>query len=266
MSGSPFAPPFNYQFGPNSKISGSTARDIIQDALEMLRVYAPGEEFSPPDGARGLSVLNDMVDSWSNESLACFAWLTQTFTLIPNKYQYTVGGAGADIAGPRPLRVSDAPGAAYLLDQNQNRYLMDVLDQLKWNTVTTAVANSDLPNVLFYDPQLPLGIINIWPTPTVGYTCSFLSYEQLTDFSTYDTTVGFPPGYKLAFTANLAVALKPYFKDAQLDPIVEMRARESKGTIKRNNMRTQISVFDSELVSRGNAVYNIYTDRGAGRL
>lgn len=243
----------------------TTGRDIIQDALEMLRVYAPGEDVTAPDMARGLSVLNDIVDSLSNESLACYTILTQTFTLIPNQYQYTVG-PGGDINGPRPLRVDNAPGSAYLLDTNLNRYMMDVEDQWGWNLKTTAVADSDLPNIFFYDPQFPLGVVNVWPTPTIGYTCSFLSYAQLTEFTTLDTIVTFPPGYKLMYTTDLAIALKPYFKDAQLDPVVIERNSKAKAAIKRNNMRSQISVFDPELVSRGNAVYNIYTDRGSGRI
>lgn len=243
----------------------TTAREMIQDALEMLRIYAPGEDANAPDMARGFSVLNDLNDSWSNESLACFAWLTQTFTMISSQSAYTVGGVGADITGPRPLRVSDAPGAAYILDNNGNKYLMDVVDQLTWNLRTTAIANSNLPDTLFYDPQFPLGIIKIWPTPTGGYTCSFLSYLQLTDFGNLDTDVSFPPGYKLAYTTDLAISLKPYFKTANLDPVVVERASRAKAAIKRNNLRTQISVFDPELVSRGNNVYDIYNDRSAGR-
>lgn len=243
-----------------------TAQDVIQDALELLQVYAPGETANQADFARGFSVLNQMMDVWSNESLACYAWTTQTFTLIPGQYQYTVGSSTADITGPRPLRVSDVPGAAYLLDTNLNRYLMDVLDQMMWNIQTTAVANSDLPNLLFYDPQFPLGIINVWPTPSVGYTCSFLSYLQLADFSSLDAAFSLPPGYQRAITSNLAVMLKPYFKDAVLDPDTRLQASETKASVKRNNMRPQIAVYDPELISRGNQVYNIYTDRGSGRL
>lgn len=243
----------------------TTARTIIQDALEMLRIHAPGEDASQPDMARGLSVFNDMIDSWSNESLACFAWLTQTFTLVSNKSQYTVG-PGGDINGTRPLRVTDAPGGAYLLDTNNNRYLMDVVDQLTWNIRTTATANSNLPDTLWYDSQFPLGIINIWPTPTMGFTCSFLSYLQLNEFTTLDTDVGFPPGYKLAYTTNLAIAMKAYFKDANLDPAIVQRASESRAAIKRTNMRTQIAIFDPELVSRGIGTYDIYNDRNTGRI
>ena len=241
-----------------------TATDLVSDSLQLLQVYPPDQPLSDADLQKGLEVLNDMMDLWSNESLACFAWLTQTFTLIPGQGAYTVG-PGGDIDGPRPLRVSDAPGAAYLLDQNQNRYLMDILDQLTWNLRTTAVATSDLPDTLFYDPQYPLGIINVWPTPSVGYTCSFLSYLQLAEFSDPSAALILPPGYKRAITTNLAVMLKPYFLDSQLDPDIRIQARENKATVKRTNMRTQIAIFDPELVSRGSQAYNIYTDRPTGR-
>ena len=243
----------------------ATALDIITDALELLGVYSPGDPISSADLNRSLSVLNDMMDVWSNESLACFDWITQTFTMIPNQYQYTVGPGGY-ISGPRPLRVSDAPGSAYLLDTNLNRYLMDVVDQLTWNLVTTAVADSDLPNIFFFDPQYPLGIVNIWPTPSSSWTCSFLSYRQLGDFSEPSSTFSLPPGYKRAITTNLCLSLKPYFASAQIDPLIIKEASETKASVKRNNMRTQISVFDPELISRGNAVYNIYTDKSSGRL
>ena len=242
-----------------------TALDVITDALELLGVYSPGDQISSADLSRSLSVLNDMMDVWSNESLACYDWITQTFTMVPGQYQYTVG-PGGDIPGTRPLRVSDAPGSAYLLDTNLNRYLMDVVDQLTWNIQTTAVANSDLPDILFYDPQYPLGIINIWPTPSSSWTCSFLSYAQLGDFATVSSAFSLPPGYKRAITTNLCLSLKPYFASAQIDPLIIKEASETKASVKRNNMRTQVAVFDPELVSRGNAVYNIYTDRGSGRL
>jgi hypothetical protein len=143
---------------------------------------------------------------------------------------------------------------------------MDTVDQLTWNVQTTAVANSDLPNILFYDPQFPLGVINIWPTPSSSWTCSFLSYLQLGDFASLATAFNLPPGYKRAITTNLCLSLKPYFASAQIDPLIIKEASETKASVKRNNMRTQVAVFDPELVSRGNAVYNIYTDRGSGRL
>jgi hypothetical protein len=93
-----------------------------------------------------------------------------------------------------------------------------------------------------------------------------LSYAQLGDFATVSSAFSLPPGYKRAITTNLCLSLKPYFASAQIDPLIIKEASETKASVKRNNMRTQVAVFDPELVSRGNAVYNIYTDRGSGRL
>src|SRR5208282_3767637 len=223
----------------------TTALDVIRDSLEMLGVDAPGEEISGADSARALTVFTDMIDSWSNESLACFAWLTQSFPLVSGQSIYTVG-PGGDINGTRPIRISDAAGGAYLLDQNQNRYMMNVVDQLTFNVATTSAVNSNIPDTLFYDAQFPLGNVNIWPIPNdTSYTCYFLSYLQLIDPSDLVSVVAMPPGYTLAFKTNLAIALKPYFSTAVLDPIVLARAAESKRLIKVSNIRTQQVVFEA---------------------
>jgi hypothetical protein len=238
----------------------TTALDLIQDSLEMLGVYGPGDAISSADSSRSLIVLNDMLDSWSNESLTCFAWLQQQFALAVNVTQYTCGPGGT-VSNVRPLRVSDSAGSAYILDQNNNKYPMDVVDQLTYNLRTTAAVNSNLPDTLFYDPQFPLGIVNIWPTPSEIFEVYFFSYLQLAEFATIYTNVSLPPGYNLAIKTNLAVALKPYFTSAQLDPVIIKRAAESLGNVKRNNNRTQRSIYEPEIIARGQSTYNIRSDR-----
>ncbi len=239
----------------------TTAQDIIQDALEMIGVYSPGDAISSADASRALTVLNDMLDSWSNESLSCYNILEQSGTFVPGQSAYTIG-PGGNINATRPLKIQNDTGSAYILDVNNNKYMIDVVDRKMWNMKTTAVANSDLPELLFYDMQFPLGIINVWPTPSIGYTFYFDSFLQLVDFSGLTSVANLPPGYMRAIKANLAAELLPYFRDAQINPLIAIRAMESKGNIKRTNMKTQIAVFDPELVARGAATYNIYADRG----
>src|SRR5438046_2274950 len=99
----------------------TTARDLIQGAFEAIRVYAPGEQALPADAARGFSLLNQMFDSWSTESLTCFAAQEQSVVLTQNKVQYTIGtSCGADINLARPLKLQTGPGAAYVVDTNGN--------------------------------------------------------------------------------------------------------------------------------------------------
>ena len=258
----PFSSAFNYQFGTGAT-TPKTAADIVQDALELLGIYSPGETATAPDLARGFSTLNAMLDSWSNEALSTFAYLTQQFTLSPGQSVYTIG-PGGNIDAPRPLRLSDAAGSAYLLDQNANRYPLDVVDQQTWNLRTTSAVSSNLPDTLFYDPQMPLGLINIWPIPNIGYTAYFMAFAQLTFFASLIAPMVLPPGYYWALATNLAVVLKPYFKDAMLDPVLIAQAMESKGNVKRTNLRRAVAVYDPELIARGRSTYNIYRDSGVG--
>lgn len=240
----------------------ATAQDVITDALQMLGVYDPTMPLSDSDAQLGLSVLNDMMDSWSNESLSCFAILEQSAPLVPGQQSYTIGPSG-NFNMTRPLKIMDGPVSAYVQDGNGNNYPMEVVTRDKWNLYgnRSNVVTSDFPDVLFYDPQFPLGIINVMPFPTIAYTMFWDSYLQLSEFANLSTAISLPPGYKLAMGTNLAVALKPYFADAQLDPIIAARAMDSKGNIKRTNIRPSVAVYDSEIVSRAQVSYNPYTDR-----
>ncbi len=241
----------------------TTGLDIVTDALEKLGVYAPGETLTDADAERGLTCLNDMLDSWSNESLSCYAILEQSTTLVVGQNAYTIGtSGGANINATRPLRIIEGPGAAYIQDTNSNNYFMDVLPRDQWNLIGNrgSTITSNVPDKLFYDPQFPLGIINIFPTPNISYTLFWDSYLQLVDLANLATVISLPPGYALALKSNLAVALKPYFAKAQLDPLVQMEAMKSLGNIKRTNIRTNVAVFDPEIVAHASATYNIYRD------
>lgn len=237
----------------------ATASDIITDALLMLGVYSPGQQLAAADAATSLSVLNDMLDSWSNEALTCYATLEQALPLQVGVSRYSIG-PGGNLNGPRPLRVLDGPGAAYLIDGTGNRYGVDIIPQDQWNLIGSPQVNSNLPDTAFYDPQFPLGYMNIFPIPNMSYNLYFDSYLAFTTFTTLAQAVTLPPGYKLALGTNLAVALKPYFTQSKLDDLVLSRASVSKANIQRTNLRPNVAVYDPELVSKGASGYNVYTD------
>jgi hypothetical protein len=239
----------------------TTSLDLVTSALQLLGVYSPGETLASQDSTVGFTVLNNMLDSWSNESLTCYAYTQQTTTLVVNQTQYTIGtSGGANIVLTRPIKILDGPGMAYLLDSNSNKYPMRVIPQDQWNEIATGTITSNYPDTLFYDPQMPLGIINVFPTPNMSVAMYWYSYLQFTDPAALSSTVTLPPGYELAIKTNLAVWLRPYFTKGVLDPEVKEQARESKGNIKRSNIRPNYAEFEQEIVARASATYNIFTD------
>lgn len=239
----------------------TTARDLITDALLMLGVYDTASPLTDADAEYGLRKLNQLMDMWSNMSLACYAVLEQSAPLVAGQAAYTIG-PGGNFNMVRPLSILTDPGTAYVQDANGNNYPMSVVPRDKWNLYSnrSAIITSNFPNVLFYDPQFPLGVINITPYPNMAYTMFWDSYAQLSEFATLQTALSLPPGYELAIVSNLAVLLKPAFLDGPIDPIIPVTASESLGTIKRMNTRELVAVYDSEIVSRAQVSYNPYTD------
>ncbi|GAC1664554.1 MAG: hypothetical protein PVS3B2_00340 [Candidatus Dormibacteraceae bacterium] len=242
----------------------TTAMDLIQASLEELRVYAPGETVRAADSARALWALNGMMDSWSNDTLACFAILEQSGVLQPGVPSYTVGTGGV-FNVQRPIAVLTGTGAAYLQDTLGNNYPVEVVEQDVWNTIGNRTTTSQIPDTMFFDPQFPLAVVNVYPTPSIAYTLFWDSRLPLPDFLTLQTALSLPPGYQDAIQHNLTVRLKPFFKGAQLDPIIAELARETRAAIKRTNIKMSPATFDPEIVARAAGTYNIYRDgRGSG--
>jgi hypothetical protein len=239
-----------------------TAAQIVEDAFQSIQVYNPGELILPADMARGFKTLNDMLESWSNESLTCYATLEQSLTFIPGTYQYTIG-PGAMIDTVRPIRLRHGFGTAYVFDQTSNRYPLEVITQDRWNQIGNILqVNANIPMYLWYDPQMPWGILNFFPIPNIGWQVFFDSYLQLQRFDDLTVEINLPTGYSMALKRNLALELGPYYPNAVVTPRLQTAAENSKANVKRSNYRETIAQYDSEIVSRAKATYNIYRDTG----
>jgi len=242
----------------------ATARRIITDSFESIQIYSPGEVVRDADMARGFEVLNDMLDSWSNEAMTTYAYLEQSVVFVPGKYTYTIG-VGGDIDAQRPLRIRDGTGAAYILDQTGNRYPLTVIQRDQWNQIGNILqVNANVPMYLFYDPQFPWGILNFFPIPNIGWTAFWDSYLPFTQFPDLDEEANLPEGYDIALKRNLAIELAIYFPEAALSPALIKSAAVTKGNVKRTNYRQTIGRYDSEIVSRSKATWNIYRDAPGG--
>lgn len=240
----------------------STALQLIQRAYQLCG-YAPNEPLSGADVDLGQDTLNKMLDLWSNDQLMCYALLEQAVTLQPGKSAYTIGtSGGADVSAPRPLKITEGYGAAYLTDARGNNYPVQVFEKNQWNQLAnrSATTTSNLPEILYYDPQFPLGILNVWPMPTESITLSFDASLTLPDMPNTSTAFSLPPGYELAIQSNLAVLLKPFISGTEISKTVAAIAASSKATIMRTNTRRNIAQFDRSIVGVGNRAYNVYTD------
>jgi hypothetical protein len=68
--------------------------DIISGALRSIGAAAAGEPVGPQAATDALSMLNDMLDQWSNERMMIYYVTEIIHNLINPQYQYTIGPGG----------------------------------------------------------------------------------------------------------------------------------------------------------------------------
>lgn len=85
-----------------------TAATIIADALVSMSEISRGQTPAPEDYAKGLSELNDLLDSLSVERLGIYAVKPLAVQLTPGQQDYTIGPTGADFTNERPVLIQTA--------------------------------------------------------------------------------------------------------------------------------------------------------------
>lgn len=75
----------------------ATPQTVINGAFRSIGVLASGETPSPEESTDAFSLLNDMLDMWSNERLLVFAIQEVMHELVSGQYIYTIGGAAANV-------------------------------------------------------------------------------------------------------------------------------------------------------------------------
>ena len=237
----------------------TTASEILTRSAKALAYLGRTEVLSAADANDALVCFNALLDSWSNEALMSYVELQRNFPMVAGQQQYTIG-TGGNINSTRPYDVT----SAFIRDNNSNDYPMQIFNQDQWDKIGLKNITSQIPDTLFYDSQYPLGVINIFPIPLVNYTVYFNSTTDQVDFTSLTQVLSLPVGYERAFVLNLAIEMMSAGFPCLLqgDGLGQLRANaaEAKGNIKRANIKEVVAEFDSSIISKSNATYNIYSD------
>lgn len=225
----------------------TTARQIITKALQKNGVLVKSEAPDTDEANDGLDALNDMLDSFSNDSLIIYARAWENFTLVGGVGDYTIG-AGGDFNTVRPTNIVEA-----YCKIGESRSPIGVIDDESYNALTFPTLPS-IPAQLNYDGGYPLGKIRFTPYPSSAYPLFLLTEKPLTGFDTLDTVVSLPPGYKRMMIYNLAIELAPEYNQP-VKPEIAKIANDSYGLI--SAKIAQLRGMDA--YPQGGGVRNIYT-------
>lgn len=221
-----------------------TGRDAVTAALRKIGAVAPGESPAASEASEGLSELNRMLGSWSNDGLLIHAITSEAaLTLTPGDATYTLGTSG-DIT-TRPQKILYA-----IIRDGSVDHTVDVVSLDEFARISQKSTQSPYPRALYDDGGYPRRTITLYPVPSTANSLVLYTRRALTSISTLDTDVSLPPGYDDAIVSNLALRLAPEY-GRQVTDVMAMNASESLASIKRANQRPGYLSCDSAVVGSG---------------
>jgi len=230
----------------------TTALDIITGAAKLLGVLNKGENLDANDAADGLVSLNDLIASWANDSLLVYTRTEETFSLVGGTASYSIG-AGQTWDTVKPVRILEAQ----IRDSANLDYAMDIINDEEYQNINFKGNSTSLPDSLNYNNGHPYGTVNIYPTPSSSYSIRLLTEKPLTAFALTSTTVDLPAGWNRALRFNLAVDMAPEFlKAGEIDPLVVMGAKESKGAIKSAVLKSRPLLSTDVMYGKRGSIYS----------
>lgn len=211
---------------------------MIASSLRLIGVLASGETSSSTEANDGLSSLNQMLSSWSNENLVVYQKVMDEFTLTSSDGTYawgTTAGAG-NFTTARPIEVISAS----IRSGDQDRSIQ-ILTAREYADISSK-SLSGIPEAVYFDGAYPNVGVEFYPVPSVADSVVFYSLKPFSTL-TLNTELSYPPGYEKAIRYNLAIDLSPEY-GRPVDALIMQQAMDSKAEIKRKNLQTPILKMD----------------------
>ncbi len=230
--------------------------DLINGSLRLLGVLASGEAATSSEANDALVALNDMIDTWSNESLLIYEKAYETFGLNVNQQSYQWGTGAADFNSPRPQKLETVV-FQQISGTTTLELPIDILNLDQWAAISVKTITSNLPTRCWLQNTYPNATFYVWPIPSITGNIVVSSWKAITEIAALTTTISLPPGYSRALRYNLALELAPEY-GKQVDPLIEAHAIESKGNLKVMNTKILLMGCDTATLDR-RSTWNYFT-------
>jgi hypothetical protein len=205
--------------------------DLLTDAMQEIGALAIGEVLGADEAKKCLTKLNDMIEAWNTEAMTVYSIVEEVFPVVANKPSYTMG-PGGDFDTVRPVRIVDM----YSRDSQGNDYPVDsTVNYDTYSAILPKYITSPLAQLCYNDNNFPLITLFPWPIwNDASYSVVIWSWQAISSFSSYTTTISLPPGYNRALKYNLALELGPTFGMPISNDLRDL-ASSSKAQLKRIN-------------------------------
>lgn len=234
----------------------TTPVELINLALKQVGVLGVGQTASDEDVADAFKMLNMMLAQWSVKRNVVYQ-IVDVPSATTGASTYTVG-PGGDFNTPRPSKLIGAYCRQLGTPGYEVDYPLDLLQSITdYGQISTKQIKS-MPSAVWYDPQMPLGVLHVWPVAIQGYEIHILALKPLAQFETAYDDINLPSEYEEALMYNLAGRLYPLY-GMQQNPVVIALAGASLATVRQANL--QIATLNMPSSLQTGRTYNVFADR-----
>lgn len=214
--------------------------EVITQSYRMANVLlGAGRGISGSQQAEGLHVYNAMLDGVKAQRPFVYQVLRGLFASQIGKKDYTVGdaGLGADWVVERPEHVLSAgvlvPGAPSPTEAEIPVFVVRSYEQ--YQDIICKTVQSTLPQVLWYQAALPLGIATIWPVPSQIYSMVLYTPQTVQEFTDIEADFIVPKGFREFLEYEGAVKIHQRYPHAPpMNQTVIDMAKEYKARVAAN--------------------------------
>lgn len=215
-----------------------SAQNIIQEALEELGVYSPGDTVTAADNTRCFVILNDLLTEWAQEYFYIYQLAVLTVALVSGTAAYAVG-PGAAVNSPMPDRIDYGPGMASVVVAAATT-LADIVSAIEWEQIYAGSAAAGTPTKVYYGSNtFPTGTINVAPTPNAAGVMTLNGWYVLPAFAALTTVYTLASSASDMIKHNLAIRVKPFFSEAPLNPATIAAAVQGRDALKPTNVASR---------------------------
>ena len=208
----------------------ANALSIITSALQTLGVAAIGQTINPEDASVSLTALNDLVDSWTNQTLFSQTTIETIYAMPGNAPTLTIG-PGLQININRPMQLEDG---IFMRKGNQD-YPIEVIARVTYENIKYKSMQAFVPDFIYYDTDVTGGLLYFYPIMQGAGELHIPLQLQMTQFADLTTNYPLVQGYRRALQMTLAEELQEVF-GKQLPPTFGRRAGMARKMLKRGNV------------------------------
>lgn len=235
-----------------------TGNDICTGALRLCSSVTPGEPIPGDEINNALIRLNSMLAAWSIQQYKIPFRSVDVIPTVIGKNSYTIGQNGVpDFNSVRPDTVTNQ----WLTDLTNPTMPLNFPIQYYTKEQYDAVNLQDIqaiPRFLYYDPQYPNGIINIYPTSSsTNYYLNLESVKPIMQFALLTSQMILPGEYEDVMILLLAKRLAPEY-GFEIDSDLKEMMDKAENMLASKNITNIVATFDAALRNR-NQYFSILT-------